>query len=257
MSTTPNESEAGIDLATVIAIAAIAYPLTNVVHEGLGHGCAALLLGARPTMFNAIFFNYDEATVSTAAQRVISAAGTVADVIFGALALALVPRARSARWRYFLWLFAATNLLAAFGYLLYSGIADIGDWARVVDGFRPAWAWRSGLVVTGAPLYFVVAPKLLMPPLEPFLGRDAAQRERRARLLSLVPYLAGGVAMVVAGLLNPLGMKLVLISAVAASFGGTSLLAWYPALTRQPLATTPATPLAAGDREDRVRRREV
>jgi hypothetical protein len=48
---------------------------------------------------------------------------------------------------------------------------------------------------------------------------------------------------VAAGLLNPLGWKIVLISAVAASFGGTSLLAWYPAIRREPARGTPETPL--------------
>ena len=236
-------SAESIDTATVIAIAAVAYTLTNVVHEGLGHGGAALLLGARPTMFNAIFFSYDEATVSVTAQRMISAAGSIANLIFGLPALALAARARGPRSRYFLWLFAAVNLLAAFGYLIFSGVANIGDWARVVDGFRPAWAWRVGLATAGAVLYFVVAPRLLMPPLEPFLGRDPASRGARVRRLSLVPYLAGGAAMVLAGLLNPLDMRLVLISAAAASFGGTSLLAWYPARARPPAAATPERPL--------------
>src|SRR5881628_3042569 len=143
-----------IDRITVVAIAVLAYTIANVVHEGLGHGGAALFLGARPTMFNAIFFNYDESTVSTTAQRLIAAAGSVADVIFGWIALALLPRARSARWRYFLWLFAAVNLLAAFGYLLYSGIAGIGDWARVVEGWARPVLWRAALMLSGAVLYF-------------------------------------------------------------------------------------------------------
>jgi len=235
--------EGSIDRATVIAIAVLAYTLANLVHEGLGHGGAALLLGARPTMLNAIFFNYDETTASPTSQRVISAAGSVVNVVIGLPLLAIVPRVRSARGRYFLWLFAAVNLLTAFGYLLYSGIAGIGDWSRVIDGFAPAWLFRGGLIVAGFVLYFVVAPRLLMPPLDPFLGRTPAFREQRARALSLVPYLAGAVALVLAGLLNPLGWRLVLISAAAASLGGTSLLAWYPAIPRAPRRDTPEPPL--------------
>ncbi len=73
-----------IDTPTGIAIAALAYPLANLVHKGLGHGGAVLLLGARPTMFNAILFNHDESTASATAQRLISAAGSVANVLFGA-----------------------------------------------------------------------------------------------------------------------------------------------------------------------------
>jgi hypothetical protein len=150
------------------------------------------------------------------------------------------------RWRYFLWLFAAVNILTAFGYFLYSGIGGFGDWYRVVEGFTPAILFRATLIVVGAILYFVVAPRLLMPPLDPFLGRDPTVREGRARLLSLVPYLAGGVALNLAGILNPLGWMLVLISAAAASFGGTSLLAWYPAIPRAPEPGTQEPPLGIG-----------
>lgn len=225
-----------LDRLTIIAISALAYSLANIVHEGVGHGGACLLLGARPTMFNAIFFNYDETTASDAVQRAISASGSIVNVMVGLPLVAVLrsPIALSPRWRYFLWLFCAVNLLTAFGYLLYSGIGGIGDWARVIAGARPAWIYRLALVISGAVLYFVVAPRLLMPPLDPFLGRDPEARTTRARALSLVPYLTGAAALVAAGLLNPLGMKIVLISAAAASLGGTSLLAWYPSIPRPP-----------------------
>ena len=83
-----------------------------------------------------------------------------------------------------------------------------------------------------------------MPELEPFLGAGAETRATRSRTLTLVPYLVGGTLFVVAGLLKPHCVSLVLISAAAASFGGTSLLAWYrtvwtrrvPAVGRGPAA---------------------
>ena len=234
-----------LDTATIVAISAMAYALANIVHEGLGHGGACLLLGARPTMFNAIFVDYDEATASQAAQRVIAAAGSIVNVIVGLPLIALLrSRAPLApRWRYFVWLFAAVNLLTAFGYLLFSGIAGIGDWTRVIAGIHPAWLLRIALTVGGFLLYFLVAPRLLMPTLDPFLGRDPAARIARARRLSLVPYFTGAATLIAAGLLNPLGMKLVLISAAAASLGGTSLLAWYPANPRKPSSLAKEPPL--------------
>ena len=232
-----------IDVPTVIAIAALAYTTANLVHEGLGHGGAALLVGARPQMLNAIFFNYDEAGVSRAAQRVIQAAGSIANVLVGLPLLALSGRVRSTPWRYFLWLFAAVNLLTAFGYLIFSGIGNIGDWAHIIDGMEKPFLLRAVMAVVGGVLYFVVAPRLLMPALDPFLGRVAGVRERRARTLSLLPYCAGALALILAGLLNPYGMVLVLISAAAASLGGTSLLAWYPAIPRPPAEGTPEPPL--------------
>ena len=234
-----------IDRPTLIAISALAYALANVVHEGLGHGAACLLLGAKPTMFNAIFFDYDEAAASHTVQRLISAAGSIVNVIVGLPLVALLrSRAQlSPRWRYFLWLFATVNLLTAFGYLCYSGVGGIGDWSRVIQGARPAWLFRLILVAAGGLLYFVVAPRLLMPALDPFLGRDPTARVARARQLSLLPYVTGAVTLIVAGLLNPLGIKIVLISAAAASLGGTSLLAWYPATPRAPSGYATDTPL--------------
>jgi len=62
------------------------------------------------------------------------------------------------------------------------------------------------------------------------LGREQGDRKTRARTLTLIPYVAGGVTYLLAGLLNPHGWQLVLVSAAAASLGGTSLLAWYPPL---------------------------
>ena len=234
-----------LDRATLVAIAALAYALANVVHEGLGHGGACLLLGGRPTMFNAIFFSYDESTTSDAVQRAISAAGSIVNVIVG-LPLVALLRSRvslSPRWRYFLWLFATVNLLTAFGYPIFSGIGGIGDWARVVRDAQPAIVFRLALAGAGALLYFVAAPRLLMPALDPFLGRERKAREARARRLSLLPYVAGAATLVLAGLLNPLGMEVVLISAAAASLGGTSLLAWYPTIPRTPTAFAMDPPL--------------
>ena len=237
-----------LDRPTIIAISALAYSLANVVHEGLGHGAACLLLGARPTMFNAIFFNYDETTASDAAQRIIAAAGTIVNVIVG-LSVVAVLRSKvslSPRWRYFLWLFSAVGLLTGFGYLMYSGVGNIGDWARVIHGAQPAILYRLALTVLGGLLYSVVAPRLLMPALDPFLGRDPAARVGRARRLSLLPYFVGAATLIVAGLLNPFGVKIVLISAAAAALGGTSLLAWYPARPRTPSSSAMEPPLGIG-----------
>lgn len=235
-----------LDAATVAAIAVIAYCLANQVHEGLGHGGACLLAGGTPKMLNAIFFDMDDASISATARRWVAAGGSMANLVFAGLAVLLNRALRnlSASARYFLWLFFSLNLLQAFGYWLFSGIMGVGDWARVIEGYEPRLAFRAGLAVTGALLYFLLAPKLIRPGLEPFLGRDGALRPGRARRLLLLPYLVGGTTYVLAGLLNPYGLELVLVSAVAASFGGASLFAWYPSMLRKPRPDTPEQPLA-------------
>jgi hypothetical protein len=164
--------------------------------------------------------------------RWLAAAGTLANLFLAALGWIALRRGDHLRpdVRFGLVLLLAVNLLQAFGYLLFSGTGPVGDWAVVFGGLKPEWVWRIGLVLLGGWLYFVVAPRLFMPHLEPFLGREQPAREERARRLTLLPYLAGGMAYLLAGVLNPHGWQLVLISAAAASLGGTSLLAWYPPL---------------------------
>ena len=58
------------------------------------------------------------------------------------------------------------------------------------------------------------------------IGSNKEQRYQRAVRLSSIQYFAGGILMCIAGALNPKGMVLILISAAASTFGGTSGLLW-------------------------------
>ena len=166
----------------------------------------------------------------------MAAGGTLANLIFGALfwVAARVVR-QTASWRYFFWLLMTFNLFDAGGYFLFSGIGNFGDWAAVVAGWQPAWAWRVGLIALGMVTYFLLFVPLCLRELRPFLGKDAAIRVRRGRQLALVPYLTAGILSCIAGALNPVGPLLILVSAAAASFGGQSALAWMWTLLRGPL----------------------
>ena len=150
----------------------------------------------------------------------------------GVLALvALRARRRAATaLRYFLWLLMTVNLLQAAGYWLFSGIGNVGDWAAVIEGWAPHAAFRLGLALVGTAAYVGVVV-LALRELLPFLG-SGPDRIQRAVTLTVVPYWAGGLLYVAAGLPNPVGWMLVLVSAAAASFGGTSGLAWMAQLLR-------------------------
>jgi hypothetical protein len=245
-----DEPARALDRWTVAAIAVVAYALSNVVHEGLGHGGACLLGGGRARTLNAIFFDCDSAGMTAASIRLMAAAGTFANLLLAAGARGVLgsSRALAPRLRYFLWLLLAINLLQAFGYLLFSGLGGVGDWAAVVAGTEPAWAGRLALAVGGSWLYFVLAPRILMPLLDPFLGETTPERVQRATVLSIWPYAVGGLTYVAAGMLNPHGLVLVLISAVAASLGGTSLLVWYPRVWARRAARPPVQPPLALER---------
>ena len=238
----PPEADTGLahsNIWTIAAIAVVAYSLANVLHEGLGHGGACLLVGGHPRTLNAIFFTYDHAQVSSTGARVIAAAGGVVNLMTGAAALGAlkITRLRNPALRYFLWLFAAVSMSMAFGYLLFSGVLGLGDWIPVFDGLASIWVIRAGLAIVGGILYFVVAPKLLSSACVEFFDRRTNAAPQVKRLMRL-PYLVGGVLFVLAGLPNPEGVKVMLTSAIAASFGGASLLAWHSFAPRELQAPT-------------------
>lgn len=241
-------SAAALHLPTVIAIALVAYALTNIAHEGVGHGGMCLAMGGEPKVLNAVYFDCGRGSVTDAGSRWISAAGTLINLAFAA-GTALLLRARvvrAVRGRYFLWLFLTLNLLQAFGYWMFSGLGGIGDWNAVVAGWPHYASWRIALAVVGTAAYMFVAVPIALSGLAPFLGAGAQERMARAIRLTVVPYIAGGVLYVAAGLLNPESPMLVLISAAAASFGGASALAWMAQLLRNRERYPPTGEPAAG-----------
>ena len=217
----PSRQATKPDLLTIGAIAIVATVIANFIHEGLGHGGMCVATGGRPLVLSTVHFE------CSADTRLVAAGGTLANLIVGTLFWGAARAVKqSAPWRYFFWLLMTLNLFGAGGYFLFSGIGNIGDWAAVVAGWQPAWAWRVGLAALGIVTYFFLFVPLSLRELRPLLGRDAKIRVRRARRLTLVPYLTGGVLSCAAGVLNPVGPQLILISAAAASFGSNSGLAW-------------------------------
>jgi hypothetical protein len=214
------KAAAPADTWTLVAIAAVAYGVASVIHEGIGHGGACLLSGGHAVALSTVHFE------CSGEGRFVAGGGTIANLIAGLifwLASRMVTRAT--RLRYFLWLSMTVNLLEAGGYFLFSGVGNIGDWAVIIRGLEPAWCWRVGLAVLGACSYLLIVWVALLE-MRPFVGHRGPEMLQRAKKLCLTSYLAGGILYCVAGVFNPVGVSLVLISAAAASFGGTSGLAW-------------------------------
>ena len=240
-----NPSDRAIDRVTLVAIAIVAYALANVIHEGLGHGATCVAVGGRLRALSAIHADCDAEGKSR--DVLVTAAGTLANLFAGATAWLLLRRqeARLTTQRYFLWLFMTLNLLQGTGYWLFSGVADVGDWAHLIAELEPRWLYHAILAMLGGAGYWG-AIVLGLRTLNPLVG-GGPDRLQRARTLSLVPYLAGGVLYVTAGAFNPVSPLLVLISAAAASFGGASALAWMTELLRKPeYPAASGVPLAIG-----------
>jgi hypothetical protein len=128
--------------------------------------------------------------------------------------------------RLFFWSLTAFNLLLGTGYFFFSGVAGIGDWAEWMKGLTPVWAWRGGFTLLGIATY-VVSAWLLAHELVAIVGRAEESRMRR---MTWAIYFAGAMTACLAGVRNPMGWRLVLISAAASSLGGASALLWIPSV---------------------------
>jgi hypothetical protein len=164
----------------------------------------------------------------------VQAAGTLVNLIIG-VAASLISRSSGtqANRRYFFWILAALNLLPGAGYFLFSAIIGFGDWNEVIRDLPYHAAWRVGMTIGGGVLY-VLFVRLLAIAIHPFLPD-----RRTYNVVGRLPYYAAGAFSCVAGLLDPLGIKLLLVSTIPAAFGGSSGLMWADSLVPW---TTPAPP---------------
>lgn len=211
------------DRLTVISISTLACILQDILHEGLGHGVTAWLSGARTVVLSTVAMQSDIDT------RWISAAGTIVNLVFGALFWMLLLRGRryAPATRYFLVLAMAGNLFTGTGYFMFSGVMNFGDWAAVIKGLHPAWAWRLGLILLGAASYYA-SMLLVAAALRPFQRDD----KHRTRVLSWTPYFTDGVLATLAGVLNPAGLFYVVASALPATLGANAGLLSLPGMLR-------------------------
>jgi hypothetical protein len=226
------------NLWTVIGIGLVAYAACDMVHEVLGHGVACALVGVKALSLSTV------ALQTGTSNRFVAAAGSIANVVAGSLALALFRRGKSfGASRYFLWLFATLNLLNGTGYLLFSGLLDFGDWAVVIAGFEPHRAWRAVMSVAGAVLY-IGAVKLTAAQLISLVRNGEIDRLEMPRLI-FPAYVAGGLLFVAGAALNPIGPSLILMSGVSSGFGAMAGLTVVPRLVerRTQEATAVAPPL--------------
>jgi hypothetical protein len=201
--------------ATIIGMAVIASATATLLHEGLGHGVTAWLRGDIPTELTSTHLS------AMRADRLVDAGGTIVNLIVGTLALfASRNSGDRANIRYFFWILAALNLLPGAGYFLFSGIFGFGDWNEVIHGLPHQFLIRLVMTLLGAVLYFFVVKQLAIA-VRPFVSP-----EQSYNVVGRLPYLAACIFSCVAGVLDPLGIKLLLVSTIPAAFGGSSGLMW-------------------------------
>jgi hypothetical protein len=213
-------------ILTVVGIALVAYATCDMVHEVLGHGLACLLTGVRATSLSTV------ALQTGSESRIVAAAGSIANVTVGVLALLWFRRGSSfGPARYFWWLFASINLLNGTGYLLFSGVLDYGDWAAVIAGFPPHSVWRFVMAAVGAALY-ASSVGLIVGSLLGLIQSGLVDRREVQRLV-FPAYFAGGLLFVAGAALNRISPSLILMSGVSSGFGAMAGLAIVPRLVEE------------------------
>ena len=221
-------------IATLSAIGIIACALSDMVHEILGHATAAWWVGDRIVSLSTV------ALQTAGTSRWVSAAGTSANLIIGAVSLACFNRTSGrTNWTDFLWSFAALNLLNS-GYLIASALLGNGDWAAVISGLSPAWVWRCALGIAGAAIYAGSMRWLALS-----MARRVEQREvapADPRRLAIAVYLSGAVVLTIASLFNPISPSLIFLSGMGASFGLSAGLLFVPGIIERRIPAAPDVP---------------
>lgn len=208
------------DVLTICAISILAGILTNILHEGVGHGLTALLTGAESGVLTTVAWS------SAFDSRLVEAGGTLANLAAALIFWIALRRTENASLptRYFLLISCAFNLFTGTGYFFFSGVTDFGDWAAVISGLHPHWLWWALLVFVGGCSYYA-AVLVVGIGLVRYVGIPRDQ-QRRLRKLTIVPYFSAILLASVAGPLNPLGIQLLWQSALPATAGGQSGLLW-------------------------------
>jgi hypothetical protein len=234
-----------IDVFTVICIAIVSYLLGSVIHEGLGHGLTAAVLGARDIRLSGAVLRLDNQSISPQDSRIIAIAGPLGGLLVGLLLAVYHANTRSkhAEWRYCLWLTAYVCLFANAGYLMALSLVPFGDIHGFVKDFDSPFAWRLGFTVIGTVLS-VVALLFAGRTLDEFLGRT--HRRSRAAKLLVISYFAGSVPLILSTLLGEEGSYVALVSAIPATLGGTIFLLYTILCVGKARPSTDPIPLTPG-----------
>jgi hypothetical protein len=218
------------DKLTIISMAVIASGAATLLHEGLGHGVTAWLRGDVVTELTSNHLS------SLRPDHLVEAGGTIVNLIAGLGSLWAMPSIRNhPNTRYFFWLLAALNLLPAAGYFMLSGIFGFGDWYDVIKDLPHQVPLRIAMTLIGAGVY-VLFVRLLAIGIRPF-----CPDRKTYNIAGRLPYYAAGVFSSLAGALDPLGIKLLLVSTIPAAFGGSSGLMWADSMMPAPGGEPPLT----------------
>ena len=165
----PQSRDKLLDIPTLIAISLVVWALVDILHEIVGHGGAAVLMGfdVKAASTTTVFFTSDQ-PYDIDKERFFNAAGVLVNLITGSLALIVLRwrNALSPSWRCFLWLFASFSAIVVAVNLVSAPLIGGGEWTAILRGLEPGAGWKSLVIGTGVVLAvvgYILPLRLFMP----------------------------------------------------------------------------------------------
>lgn len=214
-----------IDWLTVVAIASIAVSLNVAFHEGV-HALTCLAVGGRLEAYSSLYADCESATV--AQRKIVAGSAPTVNLLAGTLLWLVLRRSNSQKseMQYFIWLLMLMNWFYGACYPVFSGFSNIGDWAVVIEGWEPSWAWRFLIAAAGFLLYLLLI-RVVFQEFGRLVGGDEGEQYGRASKVWLISYVTSFVVILVAGLFCPDGfLSLPVMAGAAAALGALSPLLW-------------------------------
>jgi len=195
------------DWLTVAAIAGVAFMVSDVAHEVIGHGLGFFLAGGHTGIYTTTRI-IETQRLGDRGGDIFDMGGPFGNLLCAALAwlaLRFVPTT-GARLRLFYSLTLAFSLFWAFGYLAFCGVKGEGDWLALIRAASHQWIWRSSLFVAGVLLY-LGSMKLV------------ASLFGWTRRVLVTSYWAGGMMGVLGAILDPRGFPAIRHDGLLSGFG--------------------------------------
>jgi len=185
---TPHSPASAQDALGVVCCGALAFVISSIAHEAVGHGGMALFTGAKITRLSSVLFS------AAPAGSIVDAGGPLMNFLLAGGAAFLYRRKSSTSGYVHLLVVAliAINLFWGFGYFIYSGITQKGDWGFLFEHAASASIWRVALVVVGVVGYARSATairRMLLPFAQERCGEFPARSLFRT---SILLYIAAG-----------------------------------------------------------------
>jgi hypothetical protein len=191
------------DWLTAVAIAAIAISLTVAFHEGI-HAITCVTVGGNLQEYSALYATCNSSTVLQA--KLVAGSAPTYNLIAGFLSWVVIrtSRRQSSETILFLWLFMLMNWFWGAGYFIFSGIANVGDWAVAINGWEPSWLWRVLMTIVGTILYIFFI-RIGLKEFGKIFGGNADEQIHRTNKFFILTYTTSFVVILIAGFFCPFG----------------------------------------------------